>query len=74
MNFGSIRPQASQPSQTLFSRKTATLKKSALPAAAAGSTTNAAMLAGPASGAPAAPARPNAAALSFLARLNVTKS
>lgn len=74
MNFGTIRSQASQPSLTLFSRKAALLKKTALPAAAAGATTNAAMLAGSASGAPAAPAAPNAASLSFLARLNVTKS
>ena len=73
MHFGSITSRANQPPQTLFSKKTALLKKPGLPAAADGAMTNA-LLAGSASGAPAPPAAPNSASLSFLARLNVTKS
>jgi len=73
MHFGSITSRANQPPQTHFSRKVTFPKKTGLPAAAAGAATNA-LLAGSASGAPAPPAAPNSASLSFLARLNVTKS
>ncbi len=73
MHFGSITSRANMPTHTLFSRKTALLKRTGLPAAAGGATTSP-ILAGSASGAPASPAAPNSASLSFLARLNVTKS